>query len=176
MYPPCLAPFLPLVSVALILVRSPPLPLLSLLAVLLLQEALLGPQQITCPCSELHPCWVPLLWYLPRVLQRFGWEFSQCDLDLEAGALSQFPHLAHVNMAPGGAFQGKGPSGQGFGGCVGVFWRKWSSSRSLEPESGEVTSHARNQSSPTKDPPCDPLLFFPKDSVSFLKDREVPEP
>ena len=81
-YPPCLAPFLPLMSVSLILVRSPPLPLFSLPAVFLLQEALLCPRRITCSCSELHPCWAPLLWYLPRVLQRFGWEFSQCDLTL----------------------------------------------------------------------------------------------
>lgn len=81
-YSPCLAPFLPLMSVSLILVRFPPLPLFSLPAVLLLQEALLCPRKITCPCSELHPCWAPLFWYLPRVLQRFGWEFSQCDLTL----------------------------------------------------------------------------------------------
>ena len=81
-YPPCLAPFLPLMSVSLILVRSPPLPLFSLPAVFLLQEALLCHRRITCSCSELHPCWAPLLWYLPRVLQRFGWEFSQCDLTL----------------------------------------------------------------------------------------------
>ena len=80
-YSPCLAPFLPLMSVSLILVRFPPLPLFSLPAVLL-QEALLCPRKITCPCSELHPCWAPLFWYLPRVLQRFGWEFSQCDLTL----------------------------------------------------------------------------------------------